>query len=413
MKEPGEGGPGHAAEAAAAGAGAGAGGGRRPTATRRRMVPPGVPDNWLKPLSEAGAATPVVRRPVARLRLARRPMTQRPVTRARPARSHVRHAPTPVPPLPTPTRRRTKHDRHGRRRPPRPHPGLLPGRAPAGGPDGAQGDGAHAVPRRPDVRRRLPRLGPARRRRREVRAEGGRGPGRRRPPRLPARAGRRADPVPGRACHDPDRARHPGRPRPRRRTVLRARRDGRQCPGLAHGRLGQRQQVLAARRHPQRRAADGLRAAVHPRRVLRRDGRRDAVPDRHRRGLAPVVGPVAADRPGRVLHRRAGRAPAAAVRHAGRRLGDHLRRVHGVHGHPLRPVPAGRVRRDRAAEPADRGPVPRRLARPVLPGARPRRLRLVLDAAEDLRTVLPRDLAPRELPAPARGPAAETGVDRH
>jgi hypothetical protein len=51
VKEPGEGGPGHG--------GAEAGGGRRPTATRRRMVPPGVPDNWLKPLPEPGdAASP-------------------------------------------------------------------------------------------------------------------------------------------------------------------------------------------------------------------------------------------------------------------------------------------------------------------------------------------------------------------
>jgi NADH-quinone oxidoreductase subunit C len=38
VKEPGEGGPSHAAPA-----------GR---ATRRRMVPPGVPDGWLKPLPE-------------------------------------------------------------------------------------------------------------------------------------------------------------------------------------------------------------------------------------------------------------------------------------------------------------------------------------------------------------------------
>jgi NADH-quinone oxidoreductase subunit C len=43
VKEPGEGGPSH-------GAGGRAGG--KPAATRRRMVPPGVPDGWLKPLSE-------------------------------------------------------------------------------------------------------------------------------------------------------------------------------------------------------------------------------------------------------------------------------------------------------------------------------------------------------------------------
>ena len=58
--------------------------------------------------------------------------------------------------------------------------------------DRAQGDGAHAGPARPDVRRRLPRLGAAGRRRREVRAEGGRRPGRRRPHGLPAGPGRRA-----------------------------------------------------------------------------------------------------------------------------------------------------------------------------------------------------------------------------
>ena len=44
VKEPGEGGPAHAAPA-----------GR---ATRRRMVPPGVPDGWLKPLPEDESAGP-------------------------------------------------------------------------------------------------------------------------------------------------------------------------------------------------------------------------------------------------------------------------------------------------------------------------------------------------------------------
>ena len=46
--------------------------------------------------------------------------------------------------------------------------------------------------------------------------------------------------------------------RPGPRAVLRARGDGRRRARLADGRLGQRQQVLAARRHPHRGAADGL-----------------------------------------------------------------------------------------------------------------------------------------------------------
>lgn len=74
VKEPGEGGPSHGAAAApsapaapaasatsatgAAPAAARAGGraGGKPAATRRRMVPPGVPDGWLKPLPEGDAA---------------------------------------------------------------------------------------------------------------------------------------------------------------------------------------------------------------------------------------------------------------------------------------------------------------------------------------------------------------------
>ena len=106
----------------------------------------------------------------------------------------------------------------------------LPGAAAARRADRAQGDGAHAGPARPDVRRRLPRLGAARRRRREVRAEGGHHPARRRPVGLPARPGRRADPV-------PRRARRPSRSRPGvaaidvpGSVVLRARRHcGRAC----------------------------------------------------------------------------------------------------------------------------------------------------------------------------------------
>jgi NADH-quinone oxidoreductase subunit C len=43
VKEPGEGGPSHGPAAKPGG---------KPAATRRRMVPPGVPDGWLKPLPE-------------------------------------------------------------------------------------------------------------------------------------------------------------------------------------------------------------------------------------------------------------------------------------------------------------------------------------------------------------------------
>ena len=48
------------------------------------------------------------------------------------------------------------------------------------------------------------------------------------------------------------------------------------------------------------------------------------------------------------------RAHPAAVRHADRRLGDHLRRLHRVHGPEVRVLPAGRVRGDRGASPGSR-----------------------------------------------------------
>ena len=59
-------------------------------------------------------------------------------------------------------------------------------------------------------------------------------------------------------------------------------------------------------------------------------------------------------------------AHAAAVRHAGRRLRDHLRRLHRVHGAEVRVLPAGGVRRHRRAVGDRRGPVPGRL--PAAPG---------------------------------------------
>ena len=72
-----------------------------------------------------------------------------------------------------------------------------------------------------------------------------------------------------------------------------------------------------------------------------------AQPDRHRPRVEPVVAALAAARHDRVLHRRTGRAAAAAVRHAGRGLRGDLRPVHRVHRAPVRDVPARRVRRDR------------------------------------------------------------------
>ena len=62
----------------------------------------------------------------------------------------------------------------------------VPSAAAARRPARAQGHGAHAGAGRPDVRGRLPRLGAAGRRRRQVRPEGGRTPSGRRPPGLPA-----------------------------------------------------------------------------------------------------------------------------------------------------------------------------------------------------------------------------------
>ena len=132
----------------------------------------------------------------------------------------------------------------------------LPRPAAARRPDRAQGHGAHAGPARADVRRRLPRLGAARRRRREVRAEGGRRP--RRAPTARSSGWRR----PSRCCptcvvlrRRSRSARRPGR----RRTstlglffVLAVMGVG--VLGVADGRLGQRQQVLAARRACARRA---------------------------------------------------------------------------------------------------------------------------------------------------------------
>ena len=149
----------------------------------------------------------------------------------------------------------------------------VPRAAPARRADRAQGDGPHAGPARADVRRRLPRLGPAGRRRGEVRAEGGHHPARRGPVGLPAGAGGGADPLPRRAGGHP---RRPGRGRHRRAGLgrARARRHLGRCPGHPDGRLGQRQQVRPARRPARGGPARVLRAADRARHRVDGAGRR-------------------------------------------------------------------------------------------------------------------------------------------
>ena len=134
----------------------------------------------------------------------------------------------------------------GGRRVPHPAADRRPGRA--------QGDGAHAGPARPDVRRRLPRLGAARRRRREVRAEGGhhaRATADRRG--VPAGADRRAAAVPAGPAGHPARAGRPGRAAAGHRPVLRAGRGRRRRGRRADVGVGVGQQVQPARRPARRR----------------------------------------------------------------------------------------------------------------------------------------------------------------
>ena len=98
---------------------------------------------------------------------------------------------------------------------------VLPHGAARGRLHGAQGAGAHAGAPGPHGGRRLPRLGPAGRRRREVHPEGGRHPRGGGPLRVLAGAGGRADPL----HRDARRAAAVGvrlRARPRRRHLLRA-----------------------------------------------------------------------------------------------------------------------------------------------------------------------------------------------
>src|SRR5690606_33166172 len=216
----------------------------------------------------------------------------------------------------TPTRQEARSERRARRRPATPgRLRRLPHVPPARGPDRAQGDGPHAGPPGPDVRGRLPRLGPAHRRRREVRAEGGRGPGASGPPHLPARPGRRAPALPARAAGHPDRPRRGrGRPGAGRGPVLRPRRDGRRRPRLAHGRVGLRQQVLPPRLPAHRRPAPRLRTAHAAHRRVGGDGCRHRLAGRHPRRLRVVVAALADHRRVRLLRRRARRTPAPALR---------------------------------------------------------------------------------------------------
>ena len=242
--------------------------------------------------------------------------------------------------------------------------GGLPRAAAARRADRAQGDGAHAGPARPDVRRRLPRLGAARRRRREVRAEGGHHPAGRRPVGLPARPRGGADPVPRRARDHPDR---PGRRRDRRARLgrARARRHLGGRPRHADGGLGQRQQVRPARWPARRRPAGVVRAADRARRRVDGPGRRLAVAAHAHRPLVAVVDAVAAAGRGRLPRRRRRRAAAPAVRHAGRRRRARHGRVDRVHRPAVRLLPARRVRRHRRDVAAVRHALAGRLARPV------------------------------------------------
>ena len=156
---------------------------------------------------------------------------------------------------------------------------------------------------------------------------------------------------------------------PGRGDLLRPRRHGRRHPRLAHGRLGLGQQVLPPRWPAYRGSAPGVRAAHAACRRLCRHGGGHPLPPGDPGCLGVVVAAVAADRRRRLLHGRSRRAATPALRHAGGRLGDHLRRVHRVHGSAFRALPARRVRGHRRALRAHRRALPRRLARPSPPEA--------------------------------------------
>ena len=146
--------------------------------SRRRMLPPGVPQDW-GPAARQAAQERQARRPARGIS----PEGGEDGGDVRPARHRDQTA-------------------AGRRRV---HRAAVAGRA-----GRAQGDGPHAGQARPDVRRGLPRLGAARRGRCEVRPEGGRCPSGGRSADLHAGAGRGADPVPRCAGGHPGRTGRPG-----------------------------------------------------------------------------------------------------------------------------------------------------------------------------------------------------------
>ena len=101
---------------------------------------------------------------------------------------------------------------------------------------------------------------------------------------------------------------------------------------------------------------------------------------------------------------------AAAVRHADRRLRDHLRRLHRVHRAEVRVLPARRVRRDRGALGGSRRCCTSGGYQP-LPGADPIPGPLLM-IGQDRRALLLRHLAAGDVPAAARGPAPAVLVAR-
>jgi NADH-quinone oxidoreductase subunit B len=173
-----------------------------------------------------------------------------------------------------------------------------------------------------------------------------------------------ADPVPRGAVRDPA-VGHAGGRRPGRRAAVRAGVQRVGVLGHADGRLVEREQVRAARRDALGRAAAGLRAAAGAGGEQRRDGRRDAVARRDRRRHGRVVADLAGA--GGVVFVLAGLAelqrPPFDMPLRGLRAGR--RPVHRVHRAAVRAVPAREYAGIVLLSGADRGAVPRRLARPA------------------------------------------------
>ena len=213
------------------------------------------------------------------------------------------------------------------------------------------------------------------RRGRQVAAEGGHRAGGGRPPHLQDGPADRA------GVDVPARRRRAVRSRRladqlRGRRVLRPRRVVDQRARHPRRRLGERQQVLAARRPARRRPADRLRAAARAGDHRRRHaGRLDEHAGHRRRPEHRVhlrlgrprqpVRPHAVHRLRRVHDRRPGRADAAPVRHADRRVRAGVGLHDRVLGLPLPDLLHRRVRHRRCLL-ADRlGAVPRRVGRAV------------------------------------------------